>query len=274
MDEKWDEHEGNEIEYSEWWQEEFEDEEEEHIPRKLPAFLRLAALLVLLAFLGISLPNIPDLWTDRFEFLQQNQSLQCLDVVKESRPAVVALECREDFAKGTEVRIGTGFIIHPTGIILTNQHVVEGSRPIKITLEDGRSYITSQVEQLGEADAAVLFIPGQKSDLKLPYLELELDREVAPAEMVTFIGNPMGIERVASQGEVGQYYLHNDSVIFDIKIPTRGGSSGSPVLDSKGKVVGIVFAITQENEKDKDAGRTLAIPMHTLSDQLSDVLKD
>lgn len=242
-------------------EEQFEDE---IVGTKEPSYFRkFVALLIILAFIAISVPNFPYLLSDKLNFLDQNRALKEDDIVQRCKPAVVSIEAMvTNGLLNTEVKRGTGFNISPTGTIITNQHIVANASTITIRFGDGTMYYSKQYEVIPDVDIAIIQLEGNN----LPTIALNLKDRVQSGETVTIIGNPLGFEKISQRGEVGRFYSIKNSLtqVFDINIPINPGNSGSPVIDNQSKVVGIVFASTNIDINGKSELRALAIPVQVL----------
>jgi len=241
-------------------------EEENDDRRKSGCLLRIMAVLILVAFTAFSIPQVSYFFSDRLGFLDQNKVLREDQIVQRCKPAVVSIEAvAKNEPLRSAIRRGTGFNISPTGIIVTNQHVVANASTIFITFGDGTRYYVSQYETIPSIDIAIIRL----EDNNLPTIALNRQDQVKSGEIVTIIGNPLGFEKVAQRGEVGEYLKMKDcqSLVFDIKIQVNPGSSGSPVIDDQGQAVGIVFASTTADVNGQTEPRCLAIPVQVLPAQ-------
>lgn len=235
--------------------------------KEFPRWLvTVVALVVLLAFISISLPNLPKIIAERFDFLSQNNLLDDDPLVVNARNAVVSITASFE-NPSVKQRTGTGFCISEDGWILTNLHVVKDAANLKIEFANGDVYYVKQYYPLNSYDIAVLHIPASNPP------HIDLNYEFNPDEKVTIIGNPLGIKRVAAQGEIVNYYLTEDSgPIVEIDIVTKPGSSGSPVINKNGQVIAIVFA-TKEIEKGnaEPVTTTLALPLNIINNELREL---
>lgn len=156
-----------------------------------------------------------------------------------------------DFGQQAKLRgsLGSGFIVHSDGYIITNNHVIDRARQISVELLDGRKF--EDVELISadpEADIAVLKI---KTDKPLPALELGESSDLMIGEPVVAVGNPLGFSHSVSQGIVSALHRDlkagNDKVVFSDLIQTDAainpGNSGGPLLNIYGQVIGINTAI-------------------------------
>ena len=141
---------------------------------------------------------------------------------------------------GERFRIfGTGFVIGPNQIA-TNYHVIEGARGLfaKVRLVGTQTlFDIKEITEIDEEnDLAILKITGSDASA----LRLGNSDAVQIGETVYVVGNPMGIEGTLSDGIVSNIILHNRKKQILITAPISPGSSGGPVLNSNGEVIGIV----------------------------------
>ncbi|MDD2704853.1 MAG: Do family serine endopeptidase [Acidocella sp.] len=139
---------------------------------------------------------------------------------------------------------GSGFIIDPAGIIVTNNHVVKGAKTVTVTLSDGNTYPAKILGTDPKTDLAVLKI---SVNHKLPYVELGSSANVEPGEWVVAMGNPFGLDGTVTAGIVSALGRDIGDGPYDkfiqIDAPINEGNSGGPLFDQKGEVIGINTAI-------------------------------
>jgi tetratricopeptide (TPR) repeat protein len=134
--------------------------------------------------------------------------------------------------------IGTGFFISPQGHLITNFHVLAGRYAADVRTAAGKSYRVRAV--IAENEAADLV----KLEVAIPaeevfWIPVE-DRVPEIAERVVVVGSPMGLEQTVSEGIVSSVReIPPVGTVFQMSAPISPGSSGSPVLSMKGRVVGI-----------------------------------
>ena len=152
--------------------------------------------------------------------------------------------------------LGSGFIIDPTGYIITNNHVVEGADKITVKLIGGKDYKATIKGRDPKTDLALIHITNPPPNL--PFLKLGDSDAVRVGDWVMAVGNPFGLSHTVTQGIIsakgrvigaGPYdnFLQTDASI-------NPGNSGGPLLNLKGEVVGINTAILA-------SGRASASPL-------------
>jgi serine protease Do len=144
--------------------------------------------------------------------------------------------------------LGSGFIVHPDGYVVTNHHVVDRAREINVELLDGRKLPAELISSDPEADLAILKI---HSDKPFPTLELGESSDLMIGEPVIAVGNPLGYSHSVSSGIVSA--LHRDlkdgsgevqlSDLIQTDAAINPGNSGGPLLNAYGQVIGINTAI-------------------------------
>jgi S1-C subfamily serine protease len=145
-------------------------------------------------------------------------------------------------AKGRR-RFASGFVVRP-GVVATNFHVVQGTeRGSAWLVGDNRIYSISGAVALDrQRDLALLAI-----DITGPTLELDTSAVVV-GDVVYAIGNPEGLEGTFSQGIVSSVRLDADTPLIQITAPISPGSSGGPVLNRKGQVIGVAVGTWKEGQ--------------------------
>ncbi|MBT8472034.1 MAG: Do family serine endopeptidase [Marinicaulis sp.] len=141
--------------------------------------------------------------------------------------------------------LGSGVIVSPDGVVVTNNHVVEGMTEIKVVLNDRREFDAELVLADPQTDLAVLQIePGEA----LPYLTFANSESLEVGDIVLAIGNPFGVGQTVTNGIVSalartavsvsdfQFFIQTDAAI-------NPGNSGGALVDMDGRLVGVNTAI-------------------------------
>lgn len=155
--------------------------------------------------------------------------------------------------------LGSGFIVDASGVIVTNNHVIDGATKITVTLDDGRELPATLVGRDAKSDIAVLRIT---ADAPLPVVGWGASDALRLGDGVVAIGNPFGVGTTVTSGIVSARGrdLHNgpydDFIQVDAAI--NHGNSGGPLLNAEGQVVGINSAIYSPNGGNVGVG--FAIP--------------
>lgn len=135
---------------------------------------------------------------------------------------------------------GSGFIISQDGVIITNHHVLEGAHSARVTLPDGNVYDgVSLVAVDHEKDLALIKIVASN----LPVLNLGDSDKVEVGEHVVAIGNPRGWKSTVSDGLLSAVRDVKGIELLQTSAPISPGSSGGPLLNMRGEVIGITSSL-------------------------------
>jgi serine protease Do len=163
--------------------------------------------------------------------------------------------------------LGSGFIIHPTGYIVTNNHVVDGATEIKVTLATQEEFDATLVGRDPKTDIALLKID---TDLTLPAAPLGDSDALEVGDWVMAIGNPFGLGHTVTAGIVSAKGRVIDMGPYDNFIQTDAsinpGNSGGPLFNMRGEVVGINTAIVAAGQ-----GLGFATPSNMAKEVLLDL---
>ena len=174
------------------------------------------------------------------------------EIVDESSPAIVRVEAGED-------RVGTGFILDRTGLIATNLHVIEGESTIKVKLyKDQGEYPVVSIAGVDRGhDLALMRITPRG---KLPIVKLGDSSGVSAGDRIYAIGNPLGMDYSVSDGLISQVrQLSAELTILQISAPISQGSSGGPLFNQFGEVIGVTTMIVTQGQN-----INLAVPANYL----------
>src|SRR6516165_3123530 len=154
------------------------------------------------------------------------------EIVAKAKPAVVEIVTTN--ATRTPKTLGTGFFISPDGLVVTNQHVIKGADSITAVSNNGAIFLLERVvAQPVGVDLVVLKFHA----LDVPFLKLGGSTVAVEGQKVIVIGNPTGLMGTVSDGIISAF-RENHSMI-QVTAPISSGSSGSPVMDEDGQVIGV-----------------------------------
>ncbi|MDI3327407.1 MAG: trypsin-like peptidase domain-containing protein [Alicyclobacillaceae bacterium] len=195
------------------------------------------------------------------------------DVVEQYRGAVVNIEVVQETSGYAAVRlpgwpwrlpeddrepelrqlnIGSGFFFDKRGLILTNEHVIHGATDIEVRLLGRRDPVEARIVGAHyELDLAVLSVRKPKG---LPILELARSKDIRVGEWVVAIGNPLGLDHTVTVGVISA--KERPMSIGDRRYPhliqtdaaINRGNSGGPLINLRGRVVGINTAVSQSSQ--------------------------
>ncbi len=186
-------------------------------------------------------------------------------VVENTSPFLVDPFFRQFFGavprRQIERSLGSGVIVDPSGLVVTNYHVIEGASEIKVALADKREFDADIVLKDQRSDLAVLRIKGVKE--RFPTLQFADSDDIQVGDVVLAIGDPFGVGQTVTHGivsavartDVGisdyQFFIQTDAAI-------NPGNSGGPLVDMDGRMVGINSAIYSRSGGSQGIG--FAIP--------------
>ena len=140
---------------------------------------------------------------------------------------------------------GSGFIIDPRGLVLTNNHVVDGAVTLKVRLDDGRAFDGEVLGRDPLTDVALVKLKGKFDPL--PFVKLGESSAMRVGDWVVAIGNPFGLAQSVSTGIVSALDRQIGASRYDQFLQTDAainpGNSGGPLFNLKGEVIGMNTAI-------------------------------
>ena len=171
----------------------------------------------------------------------------------------------------TQQALGSGFVIDKAGHIVTNYHVVEGAQQVHVSFSNNEQLEARVIGRDPATDVAVLQVKAQSR--ALTPLELGDSNLVRVGDAVVAIGNPLGEDRSVTSGIVSarqRRIVAPNGAPIDNVIQTDAalnhGNSGGPLLDARGKVIGVNSQIQTANGSDGNIGIGFAIPIDTVKD--------
>lgn len=159
-------------------------------------------------------------------------NVEMSNIIERVRPSLVEIS---NGAGG----VGAGTIWHAGGLIVTNAHVV-GRRTLKVTLNDGRALSAQLLAHDTALDLAALKIDAAD----LPVIELGQSEQLQPGQWVLALGHPWGVRGAVTAGVIIGVGPHPEGImgqrnLIQVTLPLRPGHSGGPLIDARGRLVGI-----------------------------------
>jgi S1-C subfamily serine protease len=191
-----------------------------------------------------------------------NATLKAQDsraIAKTVMPSVVLLTTLD--SSGQPMSLGSGFVVGD-GLVATNLHVISGASRgfAKLPNAEDKFPIQGTCGVDSVHDLAILSIPG----LKATALHLGDSDQIAPGDAIYVVGNPEGLEGTFSTGVVSAVRKTGDDLLLQLTAPISPGSSGGPMTNAKGEVIGISVATLKDGQN-----LNFAIPSHYLASLLA-----
>ncbi|MDP4823778.1 MAG: DegQ family serine endoprotease, partial [Aestuariivirgaceae bacterium] len=216
--------------------------------RLSPAVVNISTSQQVTGGLGVPIPELPEnspfkeLFDEFFQNQQRDGSLPA--------PRKVS-------------SLGSGFIIDPSGLVVTNNHVIEEADDIEVTLPNGTSLKAKVLGRDAKTDLALLKV---ESKVALPHVQFGDSDKMRVGDWVIAIGNPFGLGGSVTLGIVSARNRDINSGAYDDFIQTDAainrGNSGGPLFDIKGRVVGVNTAIISPSGGSIGIG--FAVPSNTV----------
>ena len=211
--------------------------------------MKIFAAFFLLVFMLFPAPGLSQQYTN-----DEEVNIKVYEAVS---PCIVAIDA--DISEG--ISSGTGCVVNSNGLILTSKHVVEGFKDIKITLPDGKSYPGKIVtDNMDDEDSDFVLIK-INPDRSLTPIKLGDSSSVKVGQKVLAIGNPFGFNQTLTTGIVSRVDKKRNKIQTDAAI--NPGSSGGPLLNINGEVIGINQSIYNPDNNKSNIGIGFAVPINT-----------
>jgi serine protease Do len=237
----------------------------------------ISALLVILSLLLSAMPA-----------MARDMAGSVADLAQRVLPAVVNIYARKTGepgdpvaadAKGATVGTlqsyyGSGFIIDPDGLIVTNRHVIAGARQLVIGFADGSRALGTVIAAASEIDLALVKVT---TNHPLAALKLGDSAALRVGDPVLAIGNPLGVGTSVSAGIVSALNRNINDTVYDNYIQTDAainhGNSGGPLIDAAGEVVGVNTALYSDVSDGGSIGLGFAMPSNDVKFVVARLLK-
>jgi serine protease Do len=201
------------------------------------------------------------------------------DIVKKVLPGVVSVESRakagrrgraapfegpfggrvDDDSGPARIGFGSGFLVDPKGVVVTNFHVVDGADEVMVQLRDGRKFVSRTIKTDPKTDLAIIKLDAK---VALPYLEFGDSSAMEIGDRVLAIGAPFGLTGsvthgiISAKGRALHVNMYEDFLQTDAAI--NPGNSGGPLVNLEGKVIGIDAAIKSRSGGFQGVGMAIA----------------
>ncbi|MGO4886852.1 S1C family serine protease [Anaerobacillus sp. MEB173] len=228
-----------------------EDEETKKRKKKRQKFIKITAIAIAFGLVFQVVGSLFNMFNlDAIAFLKTSYRLSQQEDISRYKEAVVTIQ--------GERSKGTGFSITEDGLIVTNEHVIRDQERIAVNFPNGELFEGEVIESYTDVDLAFLKVSGKN----LPTLPLSEHRG-AVDEDIYVIGNPLSFTQIANEGHILE--SSGEKAVTMISAPIYKGNSGSPVINKKGDVVGVVYA---KRRVPGESSVGLAIPIEYVHDRL------
>jgi S1-C subfamily serine protease len=229
------------------------NKEDEWLQEKQKRRLTIGKRTITIGVAIALLVSLLQIWPQVFNlssinFLHKSAELSKQENIQTYKEAVVTVQ--DQHSKGT------GFNIAKNGLIITNYHVIEDMYPITVTFPSGEIFQANILQSNPNLDLAFLQIEAEN----LPALSLSDPGIWGVSDQIYVIGNPLLHNQIAMDGEILEGSDQNGMLL--LSAPIYKGNSGSPVINTSGKVIGVVFALSTKDQTG------LAIPIEKVIEQL------
>ena len=169
--------------------------------------------------------------------------------------------------------LGSGVVITKDGYILTNNHVVDGAKEVKVTLTDGREFTAKVIGRDPKTDIAVVKIDADN----LPVVPLADSSKVKVGDVVLAVGNPFGVGQTVTEGIVsaknrGNVGIEDYEDFIQTDAAINPGNSGGALVDIDGRLIGINTAILSDSGGSQGVG--FAVPSDLARTVMESLVKD
>ena len=209
-----------------------------------------------------------------------------IEIVKQSMPSVVSIavssvSLNQSGTVDTTSNIGTGFIVDSSGIVVTNNHVVEDtSSDYVVVTSDGTVYKTKEILKDSAYDIAIIQIDTENKGTKFTAIELGDSDNIVAGQSVIAIGTPLGeyagsvttgiisgLDRSVTAGSSSWYGSTSKTYegVIQTDAAINSGNSGGPLINSSGEVIGVNFATTSSADN-----ISFALPINKVKERLKE----
>lgn len=195
-------------------------------------------------------------------FAFDREELSIISLYEKINPAIVCV----DSHVSDGISCGTGCIIDKRGIILTSAHVIDVGKNVVVTMCNGQDYNAKVIKRLGENKDIALLKIDVPTELKT--VKFGNSEKIKVGQKVLAIGNPFGFNGTLTQGIISRIDYTKNRIQTDAAI--NPGSSGGPLLNRDGEIIGINQAIYNPDNNISNIGIGFAIPINLVKEYLKE----
>lgn len=195
-------------------------------------------------------------------FAFDREELSIISLYEKINPAIVCV----DSHVSDGISCGTGCIIDKSGIILTSAHVIDIGNNVVVTMFNGQDYNAKVIKRLGENKDIALLKIDVPTELKT--VKFGNSEKIKVGQKVLAIGNPFGFNGTLTQGIISRIDYSKNRIQTDAAI--NPGSSGGPLLNKNGEIIGINQAIYNPDNNISNIGIGFAIPINLVKEYLKE----
>lgn len=227
---------------------------------KIPVKMRLLAALIFLPVTAWSqqpakpTPASPSSLADRSSAVVKPAS----QILEENRNSIAVIVAAGD----TSLKLGTGFFVRSTGLLLTNFHVVEGTDMVGLKTPGTNRVLWAKKATGFNLDNDLVLLEVETTGAKP--VSLGDSDQARVGEQIVVVGNPEGLEQTVSNGLLSGVRELDGRRLFQISAPISEGSSGSPVFNSRGEVIAVVVSFLESGQN-----LNFAVPINYVNPLLS-----
>jgi S1-C subfamily serine protease len=217
-------------------------------------------------------------------------TIDVAEIYRRSAPGVVQITSTSRGANGTDVfgnpvpgqpqqALGSGFVIDKEGHIVTNYHVIQGASTVEVSFSNQDTVKAKIVGTDPSTDLALLEVDVPAK--ALTPLSLADSDAVRVGDPVVAIGNPFGLERTVTAGivsalqrEVRAPNNYTIDHVIQTDAPINSGNSGGPLIDARGRVIGVNSQIETANGGGGNVGIGFAVPSNTVMSVVAQLVED
>ena len=184
------------------------------------------------------------------------------DLYEKINPAIVSV----DTQLSDGISCGTGCIINSSGVILTSAHIIEDGNDIIVTMSNGEDYKADILKKFEKSKDIILLKINVPYDLKT--VKLGDSAKIKVGDSVLAIGNPFGFNGTLTKGIISRIDYCKNRIQTDAAI--NPGSSGGPLLNTHGEIIGINQAIYNPDNNISNIGIGFATPVNLIKEYMAE----